>query len=62
MAASVAHDLSNAPSVITLTGVNKWFGQFHVLSDINLDVREGEKIVMWFNSANRDERTFADPY
>jgi ABC-type polar amino acid transport system, ATPase component len=31
--------------VITLTGVNKWFGQFHVLSDINLDVKEGEKIV-----------------
>jgi general L-amino acid transport system ATP-binding protein len=46
MAASVAHDLSNAPSVITLTGVNKWFGQFHVLSDINLDVKEGEKIVI----------------
>ena len=31
--------------VITLTGVNKWFGQFHVLSDINLDVKLGEKIV-----------------
>ena len=46
MAASVAHDLSNAPSVITLTGVNKWFGQFHVLSDINLEVKEGEKIVI----------------
>jgi len=25
-------------------------------------VAEGEKIVMWFNSANRDERQFADPY
>jgi general L-amino acid transport system ATP-binding protein len=46
MAASVAHDLDNAPSVITLTGVNKWFGQFHVLSDINLDVKLGEKIVI----------------
>ena len=46
MAASAAHDLSNAPSVITLRGVNKWFGQFHVLSDINLDVKEGEKIVI----------------
>jgi general L-amino acid transport system ATP-binding protein len=46
MAASAAHDLSNAPSVITLTGVNKWFGQFHVLSDINLDVKLGEKIVI----------------
>ena len=28
---AAAHDLSNAPSVITLTGVNKWYGQFHVL-------------------------------
>ena len=44
--AATAHDLSNAPSVITLRGVNKWFGQFHVLSDINLDVKEGEKIVI----------------
>jgi general L-amino acid transport system ATP-binding protein len=46
MAAIAAHDLSHAPSVITLTNVNKWFGQFHVLIDINLDVKEGEKIVI----------------
>ena len=39
-------DLSGAPSLITLKGVNKWFGQFHVLSDINLDVKLGEKIVV----------------
>jgi len=39
-------DLSHAPSVITLRGVNKWFGQFHVLSDVNLDVKLGEKIVV----------------
>jgi general L-amino acid transport system ATP-binding protein len=44
--AAAAHDLNGAPSVITLTGVNKWFGQFHVLSDINLDVKLGEKIVI----------------
>jgi len=25
-------------------------------------IAEGDKVVMWFNSANRDERTFADPY
>ncbi len=25
-------------------------------------VREGEKVVLWYNSANRDERAFADPY
>ncbi|WP_395712466.1 amino acid ABC transporter ATP-binding protein [Reyranella sp.] len=46
MAASAAHNLSNAASVITLRSVNKWFGQFHVLSDINLDVKEGERIVI----------------
>jgi general L-amino acid transport system ATP-binding protein len=39
-------DLSAAPSVITLRSVNKWFGQFHVLTDINLDVKLGEKIVV----------------
>jgi putative glutamine transport system ATP-binding protein len=33
-------------SVIELKGVNKWYGQFHVLSDINLSVKEGEKIVV----------------
>ncbi|MBN9085606.1 MAG: amino acid ABC transporter ATP-binding protein [Reyranella sp.] len=32
--------------MITLKGVNKWYGQFHVLSDINLDVKLGEKIVV----------------
>jgi general L-amino acid transport system ATP-binding protein len=48
MAASAQpkQDLSHAPSVITLKGVNKWFGQFHVLSDINLDVKLGERIVI----------------
>ena len=25
-------------------------------------IAEGEKIVMWFNSANRDERAFTDPF
>ena len=44
--AAHAQDLSNAPSLITLKGVNKWFGQFHVLSDINLEVKLGEKIVV----------------
>jgi general L-amino acid transport system ATP-binding protein len=46
MAAKASRDLSTAPSLIELRGVNKWFGQFHVLSDINLDVKEGEKIVI----------------
>jgi general L-amino acid transport system ATP-binding protein len=46
MATASAQELAKAPSVITLKGVNKWFGQFQVLSDINLDVKLGEKIVV----------------
>ena len=30
--------------------------------DAGRPIAEGEKVVMWFNSANRDERQFADPY
>jgi general L-amino acid transport system ATP-binding protein len=44
--AAARQDLSNTPSVITMRAVNKWFGQFHVLTDINLDVKLGEKIVV----------------
>ncbi|MDD1784415.1 amino acid ABC transporter ATP-binding protein [Enterovibrio sp. ZSDZ35] len=32
--------------VIQLTDVNKWYGQFHVLKNINLSVARGEKIVI----------------
>ena len=32
--------------VIEISGMNKWFGQFHVLKDINLKVRRGERIVI----------------
>ncbi len=31
---------------VTLQGVNKWYGQFHVLRNINLDVKRGERIVI----------------
>ncbi len=31
---------------VELLGVNKWFGEFHVLRDINLTVRRGERIVI----------------
>nr|MDT0251487.1 ATP-binding cassette domain-containing protein [Endozoicomonas sp.] len=33
-------------SLIEISGLNKWYGQFHVLRDINLTVRKGEKIVI----------------
>src|SRR3546814_17043670 len=32
--------------MIQLIGVHKWFGQFHVLRDINLTVHHGERIVI----------------
>ena len=32
--------------VIELTDVNKWFGDFHVLKDINLSVNAGDRIVI----------------
>ncbi|MEI2735435.1 MAG: amino acid ABC transporter ATP-binding protein [Rhodoblastus sp.] len=36
---------SPAPA-IRLVGVNKWYGAFHVLRNVNLDVSRGEKIVI----------------
>ena len=36
---------SQAP-IIRLQGVEKWYGNFQVLTDINLDVRAGERIVI----------------
>ena len=32
--------------MIEMIEVNKWYGQFHVLKDINLQVRKGERIVI----------------
>ena len=32
--------------MITLDNVNKWYGQFHVLKNINLHVKQGERIVL----------------
>lgn len=38
--------LSDAPPMITMRDVNKWYGQFHVLKDFNLQVSPREKIVI----------------
>jgi len=34
------------PAAIEMIGVHKWFGEFHVLRDINLRVSRGERIVI----------------
>src|SRR5207302_11120921 len=31
---------------IEIVGLNKWFGAFHVLRDVSLQVRRGERIVI----------------
>ncbi|HJU31416.1 MAG TPA: amino acid ABC transporter ATP-binding protein [Hyphomicrobiaceae bacterium] len=33
-------------AAVQMIGVNKWYGEFHVLRDINLTVHQGEKIVI----------------
>ncbi|MDH4324851.1 MAG: ATP-binding cassette domain-containing protein, partial [Betaproteobacteria bacterium] len=32
--------------MIEIKGVNKWFGAFHVLKNVDLSVAQGEKIVI----------------
>ena len=32
--------------IIEINGMHKWFGRFHVLKDINLDVKQAERIVV----------------
>jgi len=32
--------------IVSIKGLNKWFGDFHVLRDINLDVARSERIVI----------------
>src|SRR5258706_11519675 len=37
---------TTANSIVSIAGLNKWYGDFHVLRDINLDVGRGERIVI----------------
>jgi ABC-type polar amino acid transport system ATPase subunit len=39
-------DAASGELPVELVGVNKWFGAFHALKDIDLRVREGERIVV----------------
>ncbi len=38
--------MTQSDEIISIQNLNKWFGNFHVLRDINLNVRSGEKIVI----------------
>ncbi len=38
--------MENKENIIEITNLNKWYGDFHVLKDINLNVKKGEIIVV----------------
>ncbi|WP_393978576.1 amino acid ABC transporter ATP-binding protein [Xanthobacter nonsaccharivorans] len=43
----IAADEALAPkTAVELIGVNKWYGEFHVLRDVNLTVERGERLVI----------------
>ena len=37
---------ANGEPLVRLSGVNKWFGELHVLQDIDLEVARGEVVVV----------------
>ena len=45
-AARVPDAAKSGDLCVQLRGVNKWYGEFHVLKDINLEVCAGERIVI----------------
>jgi general L-amino acid transport system ATP-binding protein len=46
MSVSHAENVAGDSPVIQITGLNKWFGAFHVLRDIDLSVAQSERIVI----------------
>ncbi len=36
----------DSPHIIQVEGMHKWYGDFHVLRDLNLNVQKGERIVI----------------
>jgi len=39
-------DVSSEETIIKISDMHKWFGDFHVLKNINLDVKKSERIVV----------------
>ena len=37
---------STSDDIIVIKDLNKWYGDFHVLKDINLSVKKSERIVL----------------
>jgi general L-amino acid transport system ATP-binding protein len=42
----VADNPQSAKPIVQLQGVHKWYGEFHVLKNINIEVDKGERIVI----------------
>jgi general L-amino acid transport system ATP-binding protein len=42
----ISADPSASSPMIRMRGVNKWFGAFHVLKDVDLEVAQGERVVV----------------
>ena len=39
-------DRSPGEPIVEITAMHKWFGDFHVLKDINLTVHKGERVII----------------
>lgn len=46
MAATATPEREKGKTIVSISGLNKWFNEFHVLKDINLEVAKGEKLVI----------------
>ena len=46
MATEAKKNITTGETVIRIEGMHKWFGNFHALKDIDLEVFQGEKIVI----------------
>ncbi len=38
--------MSELEYMIEMNNINKWYGDFHVLKDVNLKVKKGERVVI----------------
>ncbi len=46
LAPKAPRNMAGRENAVELINVNKWYGEFHVLRDVNLRVRRGERIVV----------------
>ncbi len=46
MTTTTTPERNERENIVTISGLNKWFDDFHVLKNINLEVGKGEKLVI----------------